>query len=216
MAAHKLFLKGLVAWCHSFWVICIFIDWDIQCSFFFASIPKKFIFVFFLRSLCSPSKAFVLLLSCYWTTTCLRHRGPEMHLDNSSLHVLLLDLSTYTYVHQRPVLHSDVSTHWGLSFTWTCLHYRILCFTWTCFLYTGLSWTWTCLDNSSKHVLLLDISTYTTETCAALGRVYSTHWDLSFTWTCLHNRDRCAAPGRVHFTGAWTQGAVHLLYVDLK
>jgi hypothetical protein len=39
-------------------------------------------------------------------------------LDNSSLYVLLLDLST-VYKLQRPVLHSDVSTCWGLSFTWT-------------------------------------------------------------------------------------------------
>jgi hypothetical protein len=81
--------------------------------------------------------------------------------------VLLLDLST-VYTLQRPVLHSDVSTHWGLSFTWTCLHnkyqcctrmclhtqawaspvtclyYRFLCFTWTCFLYRDLRWTWMC------------------------------------------------------------------------
>ncbi len=84
------------------------------------------------------------------------------------------------------------------------LHYRVLFHTWAGFLYRALSCTWTCLDNSSLHVLLLDLSLYTTETCAALRRVYtlgpelhldmstqqipvlhldvSTHWGLGFTW----------------------------------
>ncbi len=78
-------------------------------------------------------------------------------LDNSSLHVLLLDLST-VYKLQRPVLHSDVSTCWGLSFTWTCLHCRFMCCTWTCFLYRGL------ISTGCVH---------TTESCAAPGCVYT-------------------------------------------
>jgi hypothetical protein len=48
-----------------------------------------------------------------------------------------------------------------------------MCFTWTGFLHRVLSCTWTRLDNTSLHVLLLDVSIYTTETCAALERVYT-------------------------------------------
>jgi hypothetical protein len=46
------------------------------------------------------------VLSCTWTC-----------LDNSSLHVMLLYLSTL----QRYIMHLDVSTM-ELSFTWACLH----------------------------------------------------------------------------------------------
>jgi len=56
-----------------------------------------------------------------------------------------------------------------LGFTWTCLHY-----------------TWSCLDNSSLHVLLSDLSIYTTNSCTAHGRVSST--------------GALSAPGRVHTT----------------
>ncbi len=34
-------------------------------------------------------------------------KGRELHLDLSTL--------------QKPVLHTDMSTHWGLSCIWTCL-----------------------------------------------------------------------------------------------
>jgi len=51
-------------------------------------------------------------LSCTWTC-----------LDNCSLHVLLLDTTETCAAH-------DVSTQWGLDFTWTCLNYWVLCCTW--------------------------------------------------------------------------------------
>jgi hypothetical protein len=56
-------------------------------------------------------------------------QGPELHLDVSGQQCCMCCSWTYLYKIQRPVLHSDVSTHWGLSFTWTCLHYRVLCCT---------------------------------------------------------------------------------------
>ena len=49
------------------------------------------------------------------------------------------------YLHLPQCVHSDVSTHCGLSFTRICLHYRVLCFTWTCLLYRSLTCTWTML-----------------------------------------------------------------------
>ena len=47
------------------------------------------------------------------------------------------------YLHLHQCVHSYVSTHWGLSFTRICLHYRVLCFTWTCLLCRSLTCTWT-------------------------------------------------------------------------
>jgi hypothetical protein len=98
------------------------------------------------------------------------------------------------------------------SFTWTCLHYRVLCCTWMGFLYRALSCTWTCLDNSSLHVLFLYLYIYTLQR-PVLQFDVSTHWGVSFTWTCLNYRDLCctraclhteawASPGRVSSTGA--------------
>jgi hypothetical protein len=54
---------------------------------------------------------------------------------------------------QRPVPNSDVSTHWGLSFTRICLHYRVLCFTWSFFLYRSLNCTWTLLISTRRDPL---------------------------------------------------------------
>jgi hypothetical protein len=46
---------------------------------------------------------------------------------------------------------------------------------------------WICLDNSSMHALLLNLSTYATETCAALGRVYTLGPDLHLDVSTLHS-----------------------------
>ena len=66
-------------------------------------------------------------LSCIWTClryrslcctwTCLHHKGPELHLDLSTL--------------QRAVQLLEVSTLRGLSCLWTCLHFSGLCWSWT-------------------------------------------------------------------------------------
>jgi hypothetical protein len=101
-----------------------------------------------------------------------------MCLNISRLCLLLLNLSTL----QWP------STHWGLSFVLTCLHYRFLCCTWTGFLYRVLSCIWTCLDNSNLCCSWNFICT--TETLATPG--LSTHLCLSFTWMCLHYRALCS------------------------
>jgi hypothetical protein len=91
-------------------------------------------------------------------------------VSSSGSSVQLLDLFTL----QRPALHSDLSTHWGLSFTRICLHYGVLCCFRSC-LHTG-AWA------SAGRVC-------TTEHCAALCGV----WGLSFTrflchlWQCFRN-----------------------------
>ncbi len=82
-----------------------------------------------------------------------RHRGMSCILTTVAM--LLLDL----YTLQRPVLYwGDLSTHWGLSFTWTCLHCRVLYRAWTCLNHTGPELH---LDVSTiqSHVLHLDMST---------------------------------------------------------
>ncbi len=66
---------------------------------------------------------------------------PELHLDVSGLqrNVLLLEMSTL----QGPELHLDVSalqrsvlllevSPQGLSYIWTCQHYRGMCCSWRC------------------------------------------------------------------------------------
>ncbi len=50
----------------------------------------------------------------------------QMNIPRRQKPVLLRDLSTL----HRPVLLTKVPSHWVLSFTWTCLHYRGLCCTW--------------------------------------------------------------------------------------
>jgi hypothetical protein len=52
-------------------------------------------------------------------------QGPELHMGlvGQQESVLLLDLSTL----QSPVLHTDMSTHWGLSCIWMCLIHRYQC-----------------------------------------------------------------------------------------
>ncbi len=139
--------------------------------------------------------------------------------------MLLLDLPTL----QMPVLHSDLSTHCARESPRTCLHYRVMCFTWTGFLHRALSCTWTRLDNTSLHVLLLDLSIYTKETCAAFTWTCLQYRVLCFTWTCLiyrglswtlmcpHYRVLCCTRC-VYFTGpelhlvvSTPEGSVHLL-----
>jgi hypothetical protein len=68
-------------------------------------------------------------LSCIWTClryrslcctwTCLHHKGPELHLDLSTL--------------QRAVQLLEVSTQRGLSCLWTCLHFSGLCWSWAAY-----------------------------------------------------------------------------------
>jgi hypothetical protein len=79
--------------------------------------------------------------------------SPELvcTIESSSLHLLLLDISTYKYTTETCAALGRVYTLGPVL--------------------RDLSWTWTCLDNSSMQVLLLDI----TETCAALGHVYKVH-----------------------------------------
>jgi hypothetical protein len=94
--------------------------------------------------------------------------------------VLFLYLSTL----QRPVLHSDLSTHRGLDVSELqspVLHLQV-------FPVQGLSCPWATVDG---HVWTIVACAppglmYTTETCAALGPVYTQ--GLSLTWTCLHCR----------------------------
>ncbi len=74
-------------------------------------------------------------LSC--TCTCLK---------NSSLQVLILDLL---------LNYRNLSTHWGPSFTWTCLHYRDLWCTGTCLL-TG-PWASPVVSTLQIPVLHLDL-----------------------------------------------------------
>ncbi len=68
-------------------------------------------------------------LSCIWTClryrslcctwTCLHHKGPEEHLDLSTL--------------QRAVQLLEVSTQRSLSCLWTCLHFSGLCWSWAAY-----------------------------------------------------------------------------------
>jgi hypothetical protein len=135
---------------------------------------------------------------------------------------------TWVYLYKSSQCCSRIYLHYRcLCFTRNCLHTmpelhldlcavycRVLCCTWTGLLYRTLSCTWMCLDNnSSLHVLLLDLSTFTTETCTALGCVYTLapelhldistlqisvlHLDmflyrsLSCAWTCFLYRGLC-------------------------
>jgi hypothetical protein len=89
------------------------------------------------------------------TQTCLHTAGPELHRDVSAQQSLMLHLDGFPlqgpertwpcpdtvacaapgliYTSETCAAHLDLSTHWGLSFTWTCLPYRFLCCTRTCF-----------------------------------------------------------------------------------
>ncbi len=65
--------------------------------------------------------------------------GPELHLSGHQqpVNALIYIKDSFAAL--------DVSTHCCLSFTCTCLHYRVLCCTQMCLLFRGLSCTCTCL-----------------------------------------------------------------------
>ncbi len=103
-------------------------------------------------------------LYCSWK--CLAtSQGPELHLDVSGQQWLCSTTDACAAI--------GIVYTLCLSFTWACLHHRVLCCTWFGFLYTGpydepvlvlttvacICCSWTYLYTLQIPVLLLDVST---------------------------------------------------------
>jgi hypothetical protein len=182
----------------------------------------------------APGRIYTLGCELHWN--CLHCIG--LCCTRKCLHTGIwaaLELSTL----QKPVLHPDVSTHWGMSCTgtvytteacaapgrvytlgvelhWICLRQRGLCCTRTC-LHIG---PWAALELSTlqRSVLHPDEFThwdmcctgnvYTTQFCAAPGRVYTLGYELH--WNCLYYRGLCCIQ-TCQYTGIWVALELYIL-----
>jgi hypothetical protein len=164
-------------------------------------------------------------LSCFWTCqhlwclhykglyyncTCLHHRAwaaPGLVWTTGAGAAPLGAYTTDTWpAHGR-------ATHRGLSFTWTCLHYRDHCCFWTCLYATG-AWAAPGLVWKQTPVLLLDLSTLqrpllhfdmsTLNRPVPLLELSTTQYKgLSCTWTYLDSISLCCFYWGIYTTGTW-------------